>query len=147
MRLASSTDLDPLSGGGPACPDLANPLLYVASRASLPQRPQMWRSLRAEGWRIASTWIDEAGVGETENFADLWRRVEDELRAADGLILYAERDDFPLKGALVEVGMALGMRKPVAVVLNGPPLPGAALPSSGWFVAAPWAVRHIPQRR
>lgn len=100
---------------------LGNPLLYVASRASLPERPQMWRELRSSGWRIASTWIDEAGDGKTGDFADLWHRIEDEVRASDGLILYAERGDFPLKGALIEVGMALGMSKPVAVVLAGPP--------------------------
>jgi hypothetical protein len=97
------------------------PLLYVASRASLPERSAMWRALRNDGWRIASTWIDEAGEGETASFADLWHRIEDEIRNSDGLILYAEREDFPLKGALVEVGIALGMRKPVAVVLAGPP--------------------------
>jgi len=100
---------------------LGNPLLYVASRASLLERPQMWRALRASGWRIASTWIDEAGEGETGDFADLWHRIEAEVRASDGLILYAERGDFPLKGALIEVGMALWMHKPVAVVLAGPP--------------------------
>lgn len=98
-----------------------SPLLYVASRASLPARPAMWRALRAMGWRIASTWIDEAGEGQTADFAELWHRIEEEVRSSDGLILFAARDDFPLKGALIEVGMALGMRKPVAVVLDGPP--------------------------
>jgi len=97
------------------------PLLYVASRASLPARPAMWRELRASGWRICSTWIDEAGDGETGDLIELWSRIEAEVRAADGLILYAEREDFPLKGALIEVGMAIGMRKPVAVVLGGAP--------------------------
>ena len=93
------------------------PLLYVASRASLPERPAMWRSLRDQGWRIVSTWIDEAGEGQTLDYADLWTRIESEIRACDGLILYAEPDDFPLKGAMVEVGMALAMGKPVAAVL------------------------------
>lgn len=98
-----------------------SPRIYVASRASLPERPAMWRKLRSAGWLITSTWIDEAGEGETASFADLWHRIEVEIKASDGLILYAERDDFPLKGALIEVGMALGMRKPVAVVLAGEP--------------------------
>lgn len=81
----------------------------------------MWRNLRNEhGWNIVSTWIDEAGEGESANLADLWSRIESEIRGSRGLLLYAMRGDFPLKGALVEVGMALGMRKPVAVCLAGP---------------------------
>lgn len=111
------------------------PLLYVASRASLAARPAMWRDLRAKGWRICSTWIDEAGEGETGDFIELWSRIEAEVRAADGLILYAERDDFPLKGALIEVGMAIGMRKPVAVVLGGAPFlePRSLRPVGSWL--------------
>lgn len=96
-------------------------LIYVASRASVPERSAMWRRLRSEGWPIVSTWIDESGEGETADFADLWHRIEREIQCCDGLILYAERDDFPLKGALVEVGIALGLGKPIAVVLAGPP--------------------------
>lgn len=91
--------------------------LYVASRASLAARPRMWQRLRAKGWPIVSTWIDETGEGETDDFTELWARIEKEVRAAAGLILYAEASDFPLKGALVEVGMAIGMGKPVAVVV------------------------------
>jgi len=114
------------------------PVLYVASRASVPARSALWRKLRADGWAIASTWIDEAGEGETQCFAELWGRVEREIRASDGLVLYAEREDFPLKGALVEVGMALGMGKPVAVVLPGPPFlePRSLRPLGSWLYHA-----------
>lgn len=90
---------------------------YVASRASVPARPAMWRLLRASGWQITSTWIDEAGEGETADFTELWARVGMEIDAADALVLYAEKSDFPLKGALIEIGMALGMGKPVYVCL------------------------------
>jgi len=93
------------------------PRVYVASRASLPERVDMWRAYRAEGADILSTWIDEAGEGETDSFGELWSRIEAEIRAADRLVLYAELEDFPLKGALVEAGMAIGMGKPVFVVL------------------------------
>lgn len=114
---------------------IEGPLLYVASRASLPQRPAMWRGLRERGWRICSTWIDEAGPGQTADFGDLWTRIEGEISACTGLIFYAERDDFPLKGALVEVGMAIGMRKPIAVVLAGPPFlePRTLRPVGSWL--------------
>ncbi len=95
------------------------PVLYVASRASLPARPAMWRQLRDEaGWCILSSWIDEAGVGETDDLQELWQRIETEIALCDGLILYVEEEDFPLKGALVEVGMALARDKPVAIVLG-----------------------------
>lgn len=102
----------------PDLTELDRMLIYVASRASIPERSAMWRRLRDEqGWPIISTWIDEAGEGETASFAELWARIEGEIRASKAFILYAERNDFPLKGALIEVGMALGMGKEVAMVL------------------------------
>jgi hypothetical protein len=95
------------------------PALYVASRARVPQRPQMWRRLRDRlGWNILSTWIDEADEGATQSFEELWARIEREITASDALMLYARPEDFPLKGALIEVGMALALGKPVAVVLG-----------------------------
>lgn len=57
---------------------VAWPCIYVASRASIPARSQMWRDFRASGHRISA------------------------------VILYAETGDFPLKGALIECGIALG---------------------------------------
>jgi hypothetical protein len=90
-------------------------MIYVASRASVPKYPQEWRRLRAQGWPINSSWIDESGEGETACMSELWTRIEAEVRAARGVVLWAEEEDFPLKGAFIEVGMALGMGKPVAV--------------------------------
>lgn len=98
------------------------PVVYVASRASVPERPEMWKTLRDRaGWKISSTWIDEAGQGETGDFGELWSRIEREIAMSHGLILFARKEDFPLKCALVEVGMAIGMGKPVAVCLAGEP--------------------------
>lgn len=91
--------------------------IYAASRASVPERPQMWRNLRDHaGYKIISSWIDEAGPGETASMEDLWTRVLREIEYCTRLVLYVEPDDFPLKGALVEVGIALGCGKPVYVV-------------------------------
>lgn len=95
------------------------PTVYVASRASIPERGRLWRLLREEGARIVSSWIDEDGPGKTKCFIDLWDRIENEIRICDQLVLYVEADDFPLKGALVEVGMALAFGKPVLVVAPG----------------------------
>lgn len=114
---------------------MRDPLLYVASRASVPARPAMWRYLRDNhGWRIISSWIDEAGEGETADLAELWARIDGEVRRCDGLILYAETYDFPLKGALVEVGIALGAGIPVAIVLSDTSIlePRSLRPLGSW---------------
>jgi hypothetical protein len=69
--------------------------------------------------RISATWIDEDGRGETADFGELWQRLEEEIKSSTALLLYVEPDDFPLKGALVEVGMAIAMGKPVLVFHPG----------------------------
>jgi hypothetical protein len=111
------------------------PWVYAASRASVRARPEMWKRLRDRcGWRITSTWIDEAGEGETQSFSELWERIGLEIARAEGLILYAEASDLPLKGALVECGMALGMGKRVAVVLPGMEIePNSMRPMGSWM--------------
>lgn len=99
-------------------PQLQAGPIYIASRASLPERAERWRRLRDEfGWQIVSSWIDEAGEGETVDFTDLWDRIHREIASSNKLLLYAEPDDFPLKGALIEAGMALALGKPVVVCL------------------------------
>ena len=109
--------------------------IYVASRASISARSKMWRDLRNEGWNIVSTWIDEAGEGETEDFAELWDRIVGEITAASKVVLYAEESDFPLKGALIECGIAMGMKKPVVICLPGVHLEGRTLKPIGSWVA------------
>lgn len=107
--------------------------LYVASRASIPARGAMWRALRAAGANIVSSWIDEDGEGQTDCFGELWTRIEAEVRGCDRLVLYAEPDDFPLKGALVEVGMALALGIPVFIVAPLVNLePGSMRPVGSW---------------
>jgi hypothetical protein len=106
---------------------------YVASRASLPERPAMWRDLRARGVEITSTWIDEAGEGETACMIDLWRKIMWEVREATALILYVEPEDFPLKGALIEVGAAMALSKRILVVAPGVELePRSMRPLGSW---------------
>lgn len=115
--------------------------IYVASRASVPARSAMWRDLRDQGWRITSSWIDEAGNGETADFAELWERIMNEIAEARKLVLFAEPDDFPLKGALIEAGIALGMGKRVIVCLPGVKLdPRSSRPLGSW-IAHPNVVR------
>jgi hypothetical protein len=92
----------------------------------------MWQSLRAQGWPIVSSWIDEAGEGETGDFTELWQRIHDEIAASCGVVLYAEESDFPMKGAFIECGMAIGMGKPVAVVLKFPLMDRSMRPLGSW---------------
>jgi hypothetical protein len=116
--------------------------IYVASRASIPERSAMWRSYRNVGAPIVSSWIDEAGEGETGDFGDLWLRIADEIGRSDVLVLYAEPDDFPLKGALVEVGMALGLDKFVFVVAPGVECHPRSLKPLGSWMRHPLVTRN-----
>lgn len=116
---------------------------YVASRASIPERSAMWRRYRDSGINIVSSWIDEAGAGETEDFTELWSRIQGEIASSDCLVFYAEPEDFPLKGAYIEVGMALGMMKRVFVVLPGVNLEGATYRPLGSWIRHPF-VRRMP---
>lgn len=115
---------------------------YVASRASIPARSAMWRHLRDHGVKITSTWIDEAGEGETACNTDLWRHISREVTDADALILYAEDGDFPLKGALIEVGMALAQGKRVLVVAPDVKLEPHTLRPLGSWAAHPMVTLH-----
>lgn len=90
--------------------------VYVASRASVLERGQMWRAVRSGGAPIISTWIDEDGENDTADLDELWVRIRREVTGAERLILYVEPDDFPLKGAFVEIGMALAANVPIFLV-------------------------------
>lgn len=114
---------------------------YVASRASIPERGAMWRKFREQGVVITSSWINEDGEGQTEDFTDLWARIQNEIEQCNVLVLYAEPDDFPLKGALIEVGIALGLYKKVIVCL-----PGVSLEHRSMRPAGSWIWHRLVQR-
>lgn len=90
----------------------AGVVLYTASKT---RHAPTWRGLRAAGVPVISTWIDEAGPGETASFPDLWSRCIREASTASALLVYAEEGDL-LKGGFVEVGAALGCGVPVFAV-------------------------------
>lgn len=90
--------------------------VYVASRASVLERGAMWRRYRDTGAPIISTWIDEDGPNDTADLDELWVRIRREVITAERLILYVESSDFPLKGAFVEIGLALGANVPIFIV-------------------------------
>lgn len=88
--------------------------IYAASRT---KHVLIWQKLRAKGINIISTWIDEAGAGESNDLSNLIHRCIAEATECDGLILYVEQNDI-LKCALIEVGAALAANKLVVLVGN-----------------------------
>lgn len=82
-------------------------------------RGEMWRAYRAAGAPIISSWIDEDGPNDTADLDELWIRIRREVVSAERLVLYVEPDDFPLKGAFVEIGMALAANVPIVIVAPG----------------------------
>lgn len=102
-RRQLATALARLAGAAPVEREGRERTVYTASRSKHAHR---WRELRSAGHPIISSWIDEAGEGETSDWGDLWRRCLEEAKGADVLILYAEEGE-TLRGALLEAGAAL----------------------------------------
>lgn len=111
--------------------------IYVASRVV---RAPMWKALRDTGIPITASWIDEAGEGETASFTELWIRLHGEINSSRGLIFYGSTEDAPWKGALVEVGIAIGLGKMVAAVVVGD-LEGRTYRPIGSWLEHPSVVR------
>ena len=86
--------------------------IYFASKVVHAHR---WQALRAAGVKTASSWIDEAGEGETADYAELSERCLREIKDASRLVLYCESHEI-LKGAILEAGAALMAEIPVFLV-------------------------------
>jgi hypothetical protein len=91
---------------------MVNRAIYIASKTKHAAR---WIAMRDAGRPIISTWIDEAGPGESADLHDLWRRCISEARSCSVLIAYREPDEI-LKGSWIEIGAALAFGKPVFAV-------------------------------
>jgi len=84
--------------------------------ASKVKHAGLWRSMRASGCPIISTWIDDASIPKaSRDINDLWRRSINEAAYCDAFIIYRELDD-TLEGALIELGAALARGTPVFAV-------------------------------
>lgn len=97
--------------------------IYVASRV---HHAPMWRKLRDEGAPIVSTWIDV----ENPVYRDHWRMILAQVPTCDALVLHLTPEDVTLKGAFVEVGIALahGLR----VFVSTPPGTNEATLAGSW---------------
>lgn len=100
--------------------------IYIASKT---KHAAKWIALRKSGVNIISTWIDEAGAGETKDKSDLCYRCVNESMECDAMIVYAEEGDI-LRGAYIEMGIGMCDRlKPVYLV-------GLVLPHGNAFTYA-----------
>ncbi|MHB8408394.1 MAG: hypothetical protein ACYDHY_09950 [Acidiferrobacterales bacterium] len=89
--------------------------VYTASKTV---HASKWRALRDAGYPITASWIDEAGEGQSADYAELAERCVREVAGANLVLLYSEPGEV-LKGALIELGVALGSGVPVAYVGSG----------------------------
>lgn len=78
-----------------------------------------FRHLRdSVGLPVQSRWID---LGQddpivTDNKQLLWQMCYEDVRDSDFVLLYSEAESEEQRGALVEIGMAYGMGKPVYAI-------------------------------
>lgn len=92
--------------------------VYTASKLSA---APMWKDLQKLWQKDAffhARWLRHVEI-ETpdtpENAEDFWREDEEDIETADVLIVLARPEDH-VRGALVEVGMALAKNVPVIVI-------------------------------
>jgi hypothetical protein len=88
------------------------PTIYTASKT---RHAAMWRDLREQGYRIIATWIDYADGSAVTDWQRLWLSCVSEAAAANIMLVYVERDD-ELRGAYVEMGVAIANQRRVMLV-------------------------------
>lgn len=99
--------------------------IYTASKI---WHNKVWRSLNVSSqYQIISNWINfDCGTKEKPGGArnlstvekiNLWRKCIEDVQRCDLLIAYAEKGETH-RGALVEIGAALSMGKPVYLIGN-----------------------------
>lgn len=80
---------------------------------------QKFRALRDEhGMPVNARWIDLEQDSDVvmNRKHDLWQMCYEDVRDSDFVLLYSEDESEEQRGALVEIGMAFGMNKPVYAV-------------------------------
>lgn len=87
--------------------------IYIASKAN---HRAKWRSLRSAGVPIISRWIDVDDKFSDDptglDYEKLWEMCVEDVRECSLLVCYVEFGEV-LKGALVELGGALLLGKPI----------------------------------
>jgi hypothetical protein len=91
--------------------------VYIASKA---KHAPKWQALIAAGYNgIQCEWFNYAGTTETDDsqidYGQLWDHCITDVQEADALVLYCEPGEV-LKGAILELGVALARDKRVILV-------------------------------
>lgn len=92
------------------------PKIYTAGKI---WHANTFRMLRDDlSFNINARWIDYASDSDiVQNKKDkLWQHCYEDVRDCDAVLLYAKEQEEEQRGALVEIGMAFGMGKPVFAV-------------------------------
>jgi len=95
--------------------------VYPSSKLSA---SSVWEALEAE-WDdvyFCARWLKHVRLGTPhakENAPEFWVQDEEDVAAADAVLVYARPDD-KLRGALVESGIAIALGIPVIVVGDHP---------------------------
>ena len=96
--------------------------VYTASKLAV---APFWKELQAKWAKdvfFHARWLRHVEVGTPdtpENAAYFWMEDEQDVETADALIVYARLEDH-IRGALVEVGMAIAKNVPVIVIGTHP---------------------------
>lgn len=91
---------------------------YVAAKAYRPEITKELKALRDEGFAITSTWIDlpEDQPLPPHMQGMIWEAAKYQIMTSHQLVAWIRPQDLPLKGVLVEIGIAIGMGKIVRLV-------------------------------
>lgn len=96
--------------------------VYIASKLSHAAKLIDFKREDIPGALVTSRWLHMVSFEQTAKPADFtwcWMIDENDVRDCDVLLIYGEPDD-ELRGALIEVGMAIALRKVVLVVGDCP---------------------------
>ena len=88
------------------------PVVYISSRY---YHAPVWQQWRDAGVPLRSSWIDSLGDESPAGLRQQWEQNVEDIRQATGIVLYCQPGEV-LKGALVEVGIALSFSKTIACV-------------------------------
>ncbi len=98
------------------------PKVYVACTDNVIGRRSFLQQLTADGARLVDSITDDYLEWRAERFSDSWCLTTTSILRSDRVVVLIEPDRFPLKTALIELGIAIAYRKPIVVFA-----PGAAL--------------------
>lgn len=68
--------------------------------------------------QIGSSWLTTEELSNPRDLDDMWTRYLHEIQDCDEFLMYLEDEDVP-KGALVELGAAFALGKPIDIIWAG----------------------------